>query len=148
MWTGPSSFHLEVVLFSLKQCFLSFQSRRFPELPRLVPRGSYKIIESLKNMSVWVSSWSSYLLIDQIVLSTKIQRGRMKMFLVRWNPPCLPNRLSTTGNTQLMVWLRSQAGPRPHWLHWSADNLPTEDLCPQDSFLMQWQALKFIKSRT
>lgn len=148
MCTGLSSFHLEVLHFSLKQCFFSFQLRGFPEPPQLVPRGCYKITESFKDMSVWVGSWSSYLLIDQIVLSTKIQRGRMKIFLVRWNPPYLLNRLSTTGNTYFMAWLQSQAGPRPHWLHWSADNLATEDLCPQDTFLMQCQALKFIKSRT
>lgn len=148
MCTGRNSPHLEAVHFSLRQCFLSFQLRWFPELPQLVPRGCYKIIENLKDMSVWVGSWSSNLLIDQIVLSKKIQRARMKIFLVRWTPPYLPNRLSTTGNTYLMAWLQSQAGPQPHWLHWSADNLPTEDLCPQNSFLMQWQALKFIKSRT
>lgn len=147
MYTGPNSFHLEVVHFSLKQCFLSFQLRWFPELLQLLPRGCYKMTESLKDMSVWVGSWSGYLLIDQIVLSTKIQRGRMKIFLVSWNPPYLPNRLST-GNTYLMAWLQSEAGPQPHWLHCSADNLPKEVLCPLDGFLMQWQTLKFIKSRT
>lgn len=75
MCTGASLFHLEAVHLSLGQHFQSFQLSWFPELPHLVPRGCYKITESIKDMSVWVGSWSNNLLISYIVLSTKIQKA-------------------------------------------------------------------------